>query len=214
MNQQTLRMRCMVLVLLLGSLCFWSYGALADPRQRFDDFLYNLTTVTADFSQVIYNPDGQPGKPSTGQLWIQRPGKFRWLYLQPYEQLIVLDGATVWVWDKDLEQVTKRPFSAHSGSLPAQLLSGQLDVKASFDISYVGTESGMDWVELTPRTESESFKQVQLGFDPSGLKIMKMADNFGQTSVIEFSRVLSNTKLAPELFTFDPPAGVDVIAEE
>jgi hypothetical protein len=56
---------------------------------------------------------------STGTFAFQRPGKFRWEYLKPYEQLIVGDGEKLWVFDKDLSQVMVKKLDGALGSSPA-----------------------------------------------------------------------------------------------
>ena len=55
----------------------------------------------------------------------ERPGKFRWVYEKPYEQLIVGDGARIWFYDRDLNQVTVRKLDARYRQQPCCAARGK-----------------------------------------------------------------------------------------
>lgn len=144
----------------------------------------------------------------------ERPGKFRWVYEKPYEQLIVGDGTRIWFYDHDLDQVTVRKLDLAIGSSPAALLAGSSDIEANFDLNEIGLKGDTEWLEAKPKAKEGTFDWVRLGFTPEGvLKAMELHDNFGQTTVLTFSRVEQNPKLSPELFKFVPPEGADVISD-
>ncbi len=144
----------------------------------------------------------------------ERPGKFRWIYEKPYSQLIVGDGSKVWFYDQDLNQVTVRKLDAAIGSSPAALLAGSADIETSFDLTEVGSAGGIEWLEAKPKGKESAFEWVRLGFGLDGtLKTMELHDNFGQTTVLTFSQLERNPKIAPGLFKFSPPEGADVISE-
>ncbi len=144
----------------------------------------------------------------------ERPGKFRWVYEKPYEQLIVGDGARIWFYDRDLDQVTVRKLDLAIGSSPAALLAGSSDIETNFSLSETGVREGTEWLEAKPKAKEGTFEWVRLGFTPEGiLKAMELQDNFGQTTVLTFSRVERNPKLSPDLFKFSPPEGADVISD-
>ena len=144
----------------------------------------------------------------------ERPGKFRWVYEKPYEQLIVGDGAQIWFYDHDLNQVTVRKLDAAIGSSPAALLAGSGNIETEFDLEEIGLQGDTEWLEARPKVTESTFEWVRLGFSRKGtLKAMELHDHFGQTTVLAFAGLEQNSRLAPELFKFSPPPGADVISE-
>ena len=143
----------------------------------------------------------------------QRPGKFRWTYDKPYEQIIVGDGEKLWIYDKDLNQVTRRNLDQALGSSPAALLAGADDVDKYFSLNAVGMKDKLDWLEARPYNEDSLFAKVRMGFRGNMLEIMELDDHFGQKTRIKLSNLQRNPRSAPELYTFSVPKGADVVTE-
>ena len=188
-----------------------SYAGVAS--ERLDDFFANVKTLQADFHQTLIDDKGNTVKEANGVLVMQRPGKFRWDYLQPYKQLIVADGKKIWVYDSELEQVTVKPMDAALGSTPALLLSGTKPLQENFIITELGPSDGLEWVELSPKVPDSSFERVRLAFDKTNLQRMELVDNFGQLTWLEFKKLERNVHPDPKLFVFSPPVGVDIIGD-
>jgi chaperone LolA len=189
-----------------------SFSALAgEGRMQLDKYLAEFTTLEASFSQELADEKGAVRQRSQGKVYLERPGKFRWEYQKPYEQLIVADGKKVWIYDQDLEQVTVKPLQAAIGNTPALLLGGQVNIEKEFTISEDGQKEGLQWLTLKPRQSENQYSDIRLGFEGSALRRMDLHDNFGQTTRIRFAGEERNKKLAPALFEFKPPAGVDVM---
>jgi len=200
-----------VCILLLASV------AHAGAVDKLRHFLDTTKTLRAEFMQIVVAKNGKKPQQSTGVVMLSRPGKFRWLIEKPYEQLLVGDGEKVWMYDPDLRQVTVKKVDAALGSTPAALLvgdsSGKNMLEKNFSLREAGEREGFEWVEATPKTPDSGFEKLQLGFEGNNLKAMELSDNFGQTTSLVFLRLESNPSLAPSLFRFTPPAGVDVIGE-
>lgn len=175
--------------------------------------LAQTTTARAHFAQMVLDKNLKMLQQSTGTMQFSRPGKFRWQYDKPYEQLIVSDGSQVWLYDKDLNQVTVRRLDRALGSSPAALLAGSNEIEKSYALSGIGNQEGLDWLEAVPRTRDTAFEKIRLGFGKAGLEAMELRDQFGQITVIKFSTIERNAKLPPESFRFTPPQGADVIRE-
>jgi len=175
--------------------------------------LEQTTTARARFAQMVLDKNLKMLQQATGTMQFSRPGKFRWEYDKPYEQLIVSDGSRVWLYDKDLNQVTVRRLDRALGSSPAALLAGSNEIEKSYTLSGLGNQEGLDWLEAAPRTQDTAFEKIKLGFGKSGLEAMELHDQFGQITVIKFSTIERNAKLPPETFRFTPPKGADVISE-
>ena len=131
----------------------------------------------------------------------------------PYEQLIVGDGARVWIHDPDLNQVTVRSMGKALGSTPAALLAGDKDVERAFELSNVGPVAGLEWLEARPRDRDSGFERIRLGMGRDGVEAMELYDHFGQTTLLQFSRFVRNPRLDPGDFRFTPPKGADVLGE-
>ena len=175
--------------------------------------LRETATARAHFAQIVLDSNMKTLQQVTGTMQFARPGRFRWEYDRPYEQIIVGDGTRVWLYDKDLNQVTVRRFDRAIGSSPAALLAGSNEIEKDYTLKGLPSRDGLDWLEAVPRTLDTAFERIRMGFGKTGLEAMELRDQFGQTTVIKFSTIERNAKLAPELFRFTPPKGVDVISE-
>jgi outer membrane lipoprotein carrier protein len=203
---------------LSGALLLWAVGVtavIAAPVDRLRAFLAGAKTLQADFSQVQIDAKGNAsGKKTSGVFYLERPGKFRWNYTQPFHQEIVTSANKVWFYDADLEQVTVKQLNEAIGSTPALLLSGEIAIETNFTIEDQGTDEGMAWIRLLPKSEESGFKYVLIGLVGDDLRGMELNDNFGQVTRIYFSNVKRGLRLSPDLFKFTPPAGVDVFDEK
>ena len=185
----------------------------ASGVERFRDYLRSTQTARADFEQRVYDRDKKLVQHSRGSFSLQRPGRFRWTYAQPYPQLIVGDGARVWIHDEDLNQVTVRAMAKALGSTPAALLAGAADVERAFALKDAGRRDGLEWVEAVPREKEAGFERILLGMGASGVQAMELADHFGQSTVLRFSNIVRNPALDAATFRFTPPKGADVLGE-
>ena len=176
-------------------------------------FLQQTTTGKARFAQIVVDKNLKQLQQATGTMQFARPGKFRWEYEKPYEQLIVGDGSRLWVYDKDLNQVSVRKLDTALGDSPAALLAGSNEIEKTYILTNLGNQEGLDWLEAVPKSKENAFERIRLGFSQSGLEAMELRDQFGQVTVIKFASVERNPKLSPDLFKFVPPKGADVISE-
>ncbi|BCO26486.1 outer-membrane lipoprotein carrier protein [Rhodoferax lithotrophicus] len=189
-------------------------------------FIKTVKTGKADFSQVVTSPakDGQAPrvKTSTGQFEFARPNRFRFNYTKPFEQTIVADGQTLWLYDVDLNQVTARQQASVLGTTPAALIASAADVqalKADFVLADAPDKDGLQWVTATPKAKEGQLQSVRVGFSASAdgqsstLAVLEILDSFGQRSVLSFKQFQTNPALPAGAFVFKPPAGADVIKQ-
>ncbi len=182
---------------------------------RLNAFFAQQGALRAEFVQTVQGAAFAQPEESRGTLLMQRPGKFRWDYTQPYEQQIVADGKRLWIYDVDLEQVVVKPLDQALGDTPALLLSGDGDLAQRFDINELTDRNdGLLWVELLPKQADTGFKAVRLGFDKTSLRSMELVDGFDQVTRLAFANVQTGIKLPADSFVFVPPKGVDVIGRE
>jgi outer membrane lipoprotein carrier protein len=186
--------------------------AVASPAADVDHYLAGLSSWSADFKQTITDSHGKELRSAAGKFYLERPGKFRWDYSEPSEQLILADGKQIWFYDKDLAQVNVRDVDPALASTPAMLLSGTGSVSSEFDIKALPNDGGLRWFQLVPKHPTTDFQLVRIGFDKDGeLSSMFLADKLDQITQLSFTHPTKNPKFAPDLFTFSPPPGVDVI---
>ena len=196
-----------LLSLLVGS------AAQAGSVDSLRAFVKDAQTVRAQFSQTVLDRNGRSTSQASGVMAFSRPSKFRWTYEKPYAQLIVGDGAKLWIYDKDLNQVTVRKLDQALGSSPAALLAGDNEIERFFTLSEAGAKDGLEWLEATPKSNDTMFAAVRMGFAGNTLKQMELKDSFGQTTIIRFDKLERNPKLPSDQFKFAPPKGADVIGE-
>jgi outer membrane lipoprotein carrier protein len=193
-------------------LCLWT-AALASGLDELHAFLQGTRTAQGKFKQVVTNREGRTTQTSSGTFAFARPGKFRWTYDTPFDQLIVGDGEKVYVYDRDLNQVIVRKLDAALGATPAALLAGDNALEKNFTLTAGGASDGLEFVNAGPRTADSQFKQIRLGFANGMPQRMVLTDAFGQTTDLAFSDVERNPRLAPDLFQFTPPKGADVVGQ-
>jgi outer membrane lipoprotein carrier protein len=185
--------------------------ALATPATEVEKYLSGLATWSADFTQTIDDGHGNVMRSAAGKLYLQKPGKFRWDYSQPSEQLILTDGKQIWFYDKDLQQANVRDMDASLSSTPAVLLSGSGSVSDQFDVTALPASGGLEWYQLIPKHPDTDFQLVRIGFNKGDLASMFLADKLNQVTQLTFTNPKRNARFAPDLFSFVPPPGVDVI---
>lgn len=185
-----------------------------EPIIQLNVFLKVTKSLSADFKQVLINEAGNPTQTSYGEFYLQRPGKFRWNYLKPFQQQIVSNTGKVWFYDTDLEQVTVKKVDESLGTTPALLLSGNVALEDNYTMENQGSDGDMQWIKLLPKSQESSFKYVLIGLSKGTLAGMELSDNFGQLTRIYFSNVIVNAPLKQTLFEFQAPKGVDVFSDD
>jgi outer membrane lipoprotein carrier protein len=178
------------------------------PTAALRAFFAGLETLQADFEQQVVDEDGRLQQSSQGHMWIMRPGRFRWDYVQPYKQQIVADGTRFWSYDEDLEQVTVQEAGDVLTATPAMLLSGEQPLEEVFTL-----ENDGDSVRLLPKTDDSNITALNLYLEDGVLRQIRAQDSFGNTTTFRFSKLERNPPLAEGLFVFVPPAGADVIGD-
>ncbi|MFM6990173.1 MAG: outer membrane lipoprotein chaperone LolA [Rhodoferax sp.] len=195
-------------------------AAMAGGIEALDAFVKHVKSGRATFTQTVTAPakDGQAVRPkvSSGSFEFVRPNRFKFIYKKPFEQSIIADGQTLWLYDVDLAQVTARKQAAALGSTPAALISAAPDLKAlqaEYILSDAPASDGQEWLLATPKPKEGSLQSVRVGFKDSMLVTLEILDSFGQRSVLHFNAFEANAVIEPSSFQFKPPAGVDVVRQ-
>jgi outer membrane lipoprotein carrier protein len=200
--------RWLAAALLLGA----ALSARADALDTLREFVREVKSGRAAFTQTVTSADGQKKRTSSGSFEFARPNRFRFAYAKPFEQLIVSDGQKVWIHDVDLNQVSVRRLDKALGATPAALLAGA-SLDKEFELATQPSKDGIDWVQATPKQKDGAFQSMRIGFRGRELAAVEILDGFGQRSLLQFSQYAANVALPDATFRFVPPPGADVIEQ-
>jgi outer membrane lipoprotein carrier protein len=165
------------------------------------------------FRQSVVTKNAREPQVSSGTFTFARPGRFRWSYEKPFEQLIVGDGTKLWIYDRDLNQVITHKQDAALGASPAALLSGDNTLDRNFDVVDAGGSDGLEFVEARPRAPESGVERVRIGFRDNLPRVMELRDTFGNVTTLTFDAFERNARLDLAQFAFVPPKGADVVGE-
>jgi len=191
----------------------WSGTAGAAALDHLRNFATQTKTARGEFTQRVVSRTQRATQPARGEFSFERPGKFRWAYLKPYEQVIVADGQTLGIYDKDLAQATIKKLDEALGATPAAILFGSNDLEKRFDLKEAGVRDGIEWLEATPKARDTTFERIGIGFRDGELAAMELRDALGQLTVLTFAKIERNVRLAPDVFRLNLPKGVDVLKQ-
>ena len=190
--------------------------AHASALDQFKAFVAGTKSAKGEFTQrQVKSMDGatKVSNQASGTFFFQRPGKFIWLYQKPYEQLLQADGEHLYIYDKDLNQVTEKKLGNAIGSSPAAILFGSNDLDKNFNLKDAGAKDGLEWLEATPKAKDTSFNRIGIGLKDGVPHAMELRDNFGQVSLLTFTRFEKNPSMPADQFKFTPPKGADVFQQ-
>jgi chaperone LolA len=176
-----------------------------------NDFVNDVITLQGRFEQSLMDVEGLVVERSSGTLEIERPGRFRWAYSEPYEQWLVADGLNIWSYDVDLAQVTVKPQADALANTPALLLGGASDALTQFRFDGSMVEKGTTWVRMLPIDTRSGFERMELGFVDGQLSRMVFFDNLEQTTLVALYDVTTNEPIESGRFVFTVPDDADLV---
>jgi outer membrane lipoprotein carrier protein len=190
-----------------------SGSASAAALDQFKSFVASTKAAKGEFTQqqLTKSKSGKAAPVSSGSFVFARPGKFIWTYQKPYEQLLQADGETLYIYDKDLNQVSTRKLGNALGSSPAAILFGSNDLEKNFTLSEAGERDGAEWLTAVPKAKDTTFEQIGIGLKGGVPVAMELKDQFGQVSLLKFTNFQRNPALGAQQFRFEVPKGADVV---
>jgi outer membrane lipoprotein carrier protein len=192
----------------------WTSAVAAAGLDQLRAFISGAKSGKASFVQAVQAKGRSGVKESSGTFMFERPGKFRWTYQKPFDQLIVGDGEKLWIFDRDLNQVIVRKLDQALGASPAALLAGDNALERNFDLSNAGGNDGLEMIEAKPKSaEATTFTRVRIAFRNNLPEVMELTDTFGNVTTLFFRGFERNPKLDADQFRFVPPKGADVVGE-
>ena len=186
-------------------------AAQAGALEQFKTFVSQTKAAKGEFVQRQMKDGGKVSTPASGTFIFARPGKFIWAYAKPYEQVLQADGEKLYIFDKDLNQVTVKKLGNALGSSPAAILFGSNDLEQNFTLKEIANKDGLEWLQATPKNRDTTFEQITIGLRGGLPEAMELRDSFGQTSLLSFKKFEKNPALGQEQFKFVVPKGADVL---
>jgi len=229
-HQGSSSLRIGLLVIWMLSLLLFGLGTIAvggvapelgpDVVVRRVQSRYERTTrLQARFRQETRVPGFDQVQTGEGQVWILKPGMMRWDYTKPERQTIIANGETLWIYLPADRQVMRDHINHSLGTrTPALFLAGQARLTDLFVVTGMAPqgpgEDGLLQLELTPKGEALLYTRVFLGIDPSSylVKLVRVIDAAGSMTAMWFSDIDTEAAVAPSLFQFHVPPGVEVMA--
>ncbi|GGK81717.1 outer membrane lipoprotein chaperone LolA [Amphritea balenae] len=212
-----MNLKTLICTAVLG--CSLSFSSVADINNsasaELSALLDKFSTFSADFDQISASDDSRRMEQARGSLLLAKPNKFNWQALEPFPQQLVSDGETLWIYDPDLEQATRRQVEESGSGVPALILNGQIDqLQQKYKIRLLQEKDGNSLFELLPLDDSEVFTRIRLLFTDAVIAELQMEDSLGQRTSILFENQKLNPLIEPGMFAFSPPEGTDVIIED
>lgn len=189
----------------------WAGPAWADAAVTLDQRLGAITTLSASFTQLARDAGGRQIQSVPGSMALKRPNLLAWQTQDPIPQQIVSDGDSLWIYDVDLEQVTREPASSLLNT-PAGLLLN-LDSSAlseRFEVSQSQVREGIDSFTLIPLDE-QIYQMIVIEFAGALPVLLGVLDSTGQQTRITLREVQLNRDIDDARFEFTPSADVDLI---
>jgi outer membrane lipoprotein carrier protein len=190
--------------------------AVATALEQFKNFAATAKSAQGEFSQrLVKNDNGRMkvSNESTGTFIFARPGRFIWTYQKPYDQVLQADGEKLYIYDKDLNQVTVKKLGNALGSSPAAILFGSNNIEQNFTLKEVGEKQGLEWLEAVPKTKDTTFDRIGIGMRNGVPAAMELHDSFGQVSLLTFTKFEKNPPVKTDQFKFVVPKGADVLQQ-
>ena len=181
-------------------------------------WLDGTQTLEMRFQQSLIS--GALGTTATesGRLYLERPGKLRWDYLDPEKKIALLLGDRTALYLEDEKLLSRGRLNGEQGLFP-RLLAGRDRVEEFFVASLVATPStrghGFYRLRLVPKGDAGALGAVTLTLRPPSFLIegAELLDETGNRTTYTFSNVRRNRPLAEGLFSFEPPPGTEVVDE-
>ncbi len=169
-----------------------------------------IKTMDAHFQQMVFM-NGRKISQNSGHFVVQRPGHMRWAIEKPHAQIFIANGQTIWIYEPELKQATKKPQSQGIGGTAGLFLSNQPSLWVQRYKVTMGMSKSLSVFELRAKTTKTPFSKVILKFHQDQLIAIEFWDQMGQNSIVKLSGVKVNQTVPASAFHFSPPKHTDVI---
>jgi outer membrane lipoprotein carrier protein len=154
-----------------------------------------------------------PVQNDSGVLYLRKPGRMRWEYASPPGKLFISDGKDVILYTPDEQRAEKSKLKeSEDMRAPLAFLLGKLDFKKEFKSFQSRAEGSDNWITAEPKSENLAYSKVEFLATPEGeIHRVRITGQDQSRLDFTFSNEQLNAPVAPTLFTFHPPPGVQVV---
>ncbi len=178
--------------------------------------------LQADFSQKTRIEGFERPVTSSGKVYIKKPGRLRWDYLDPATEEIYVNHDDVKIYVPEHKQVLVGKLTQMAASkAPLELLQGAAKLDESFDIAWTtGKErgsGGIRLITLIPKAKDQestrNLQRIVLEVFPKTyfIRTVSLHEISGNVATFEFSDLKPNLGLGNEVFEFKTPPDVEVV---
>ena len=185
--------------------------------QMIQEQYQSIMSFSGHFVQTSFRNNTEIPRRAKGLVSYKRPGKMRWLYEAPEEQLLVTNGETLWLFDPLLENVTIQKLEKLTDGTALSFLLGLGDLQADFNRRVISqvliTSPDALIVELEPKKIAANLSFIQLAVHPTTYNLQKIAmmDQQSNYRTIELLSMSYNNDLEDKLFEFKVTKDMEVI---
>jgi len=160
----------------------------------------SVKAMKAAFFQHSYLAALDTAELSSGSVWLQKPGRMKWVYREPEEQTFLVRDATLWLYQPADKQLLIHDFKeVLLTDLPVAFLMGIGDLRRDFTLRSACRNQEGIVLDLAPAEKRKAKEELQ------GFKLLiDRALDFPRGA--EVTHVGGNsTAILLEDVTFDPP---------
>lgn len=173
---------------------------------------YNsINTLQANFTHT-FKDRGRTRAPERGTVYLSKPGRTRWEYVEPQGNLFVSDGKFTYSYDRRRNTVDREPFKeTEDMRIPLSFLLGKLDFQKDFEQFRARREGENAVITAIPRNKKLLFKEIIMVVAPDfALRRVTVVGQEGSEMEYVLEGEQRNPKLAESLFRFTSPAGAQM----
>ncbi|MCS6305266.1 MAG: outer membrane lipoprotein carrier protein LolA [Nitrospira sp.] len=178
--------------------------------------------LQADFSQKTKIEGFERPVTSSGKVYIKKPGRLRWDYVDPATEQIYVNQDDVKVYVPEHKQVLVGKLTQMAASkAPLELLQGAAKLDESFEIEpTTGKDRGVGGtplITLIPKAKEQESTQnlqkiiVEVFPKTYFIHTVSLYEISGNVAVFEFSNLKPNLGLGNEVFDFKTPSDAEVV---
>jgi outer membrane lipoprotein carrier protein len=209
-----------MLVAGLGAVLSGFPAAIAGPAldagalvERVQEWLDGTRDMQARFEQTLTSGALGTGLEESGRIYLERPGRMRWDYLEPEKKVALIDGDATRLYLEEDQQLWEGRLE--SGSLLAMLLADAQPLDTLFVAELLdpsGTK-GAYRLRLVPRSDPENLREIVLTLRPPRFAIdeVEVLDAAGNRMRYRFLDLRRNRGVPPSVFHFEPPPGTEIV---
>ena len=178
----------------------------------------SIRSFSGRFVQSSHRADSETGpKKAEGLVSYKRPGKMRWLYEAPEEQLLVTNGQTMWLYDPLLENVTVQKLEKITEGTALSFLLGFGNLQTDFIHRGITKNllNGQDGLilELEPKKSTANLAFIQLNVHPEtyNLQTIALMDQQNNYRTIQLKNVKYNLEIQDSYFEFKVTNDMELI---